>query len=89
MKYIILHHAESPTFYSAVDLSNDTIGRSWRDSIPEAITELRRFGYNPKHFKLFNLLKATPIEDYPTFESGGIFKFHSIIDSDINPELFI
>ena len=88
MKYIILQNRLHRQ-YAAVDLSNDTIGAVWKDSILEAITELHSARNKPRDLKVFDNLRATSIEDYLTFESDNLFKFHSIADSDINPEFFI
>lgn len=88
MRYIIIQNTRHPQ-YAAIDLSNNTIGETWKDSIFEAITELHRARYKVTKLDGFDRLLATPIEDYPTFEVDNFFKFHSIADSDINPEFFI
>ena len=88
MRYIIIQNTRHPQ-YAAIDLSNNTIGEVWKDSIFDAITELHRARCKATELDGFDRLLATPIEDYPTFESCNHFKFHSIADSDINPEFFI
>lgn len=88
MRYIIIQYIHHPQ-YAAIDLSNSTIGEVWKDSITEAINELHRARYKATELDGFDKLLATPIEDYPTFECVNFFKFHSIADSDINPEFFI
>lgn len=88
MRYIIIQYIHHPK-YAAIDLSNNTIGETWKDSIFEAIAELHRARCKATELDGFNKLLVTPIEDYPTFEVDNFFKFHSIADSDINPELFI
>ena len=88
MRYIIIQSTHFPQ-YAAINLSNSTIGEKWKDSITEAIAELHRTRYKATEVDGFDKLLATPIEDYPTFEVNNFFKFHSIADSDINPEFFI
>ena len=88
MRYIIIQSTRHP-HYAAIDLSNSTIGEVWKHSITEAIIELHRVRNRPRGLKVFDNLRATNIEDYHTFESDNLFKFHSIADSDINPEFFI
>ena len=88
MRYIIIQSTRLPQ-YAAIDLSNSTIGEIWKNSITEAIIELHRVRRNATELDGFDRLLATPIEDYPTFEVNNFFKFHSIADRDINPEIFI
>ena len=88
MRYIIIQYIHHPR-YAAIDLSNNTIEEVWKDSIFEAIAELHRARCKATELDGFDRLLTTPIEDYTTFESGNHFKFHSIADSDINPEFFI
>ena len=88
MRYIIIQSTRYHK-YAAIDLSNNTIGEAWKDSMFGAITELRRARCKVTGLSGFDKLLATPIEDYNTFEIKNFFKFHSIADSDINPEFFI
>lgn len=88
MRYIIIQSTHLP-HYAAIDLRNSTIGEVWKHSITEAIIELHRVRRNATELEGFDKLLATPIEDYHTFEVKNFFKFHSIADSEINPEFFI
>ena len=88
MRYIIIQNTRHFQ-YAAIDLSNNTIGEVWKGSIFEAIAELYRARCEATELDGFDRLLATHIEDYPTFECDNFFKFHSIADSDINPEFFI
>ena len=88
MRYIIIQNTRLPK-YAAINLSNSTVGEVWKDSITKAIIELHRVRRSATELYGFDELLDTPIEDYPTFEVKNFFKFHSIADSEINPELFI
>lgn len=85
MKYIIITNYRNK--YFVADPIAEVAGTQWRLSIPEAIADMGNPKYRRSNHTVFMLLKTSDSGEY--YLTDADYKLHSIIDSDINPELFI
>ena len=86
MKYIIITNPRNK--YFVVDPIAEVAGSRWRLSIPEAIADMDNPNYCGSYHTVFMYLKVSDSDKY-YLAHGSYYEIHSIIDSDINPELFI
>lgn len=86
MRYIIIANPRNK--YFVVDPIAEVAGTQWRLSIPEAIADMYNPRYSLSDHTIFKYLRVSDSGEYYLTDSNG-YKLHSIIDSDINPELFI
>ena len=86
MKYIIITNPRNK--YFVVDLIAEVAGTQWRLSIPEAIADMGNPNYCSSDHTVFMYLKVYDSGEY-YLAHGSYYEIHSIIDSGINPELFI
>lgn len=86
MKYIIITNYRNK--YFVADPIAEVAGTQWRQTIPEAIADLRNPNYCHSGHTILEYLKVSASGKYYLTTVEG-YKLHSIIDSDINPELFI
>ena len=85
MKYIIITNFRNK--YFVVDPIAEVAGTQWRLSIPEAIADMGNPKYSRSNHTIFMSLKTYDSGEY--YLTDDDYKLHSIIDSNINPELFI
>lgn len=85
MKYIVITNYRNK--YFVADPIAEVAGTQWRGSIPEAIADMINPNYCHSDHTIFEYLKISDYGEY--YLTDDDYKFHSVIDSDINPELFI
>ena len=85
MRYIIITTYRNK--YFVADPIAEVAGSMWRQTIPEAIADLRNPNYCSSDHTVFEYLKVSDSGEY--YITDDDYKLHSIIDSGINPELFI
>lgn len=85
MKYIVITNYRNK--YFVADPIAEVAGTQWRQTIPEAIEDLRNPNYCRSNHTIFMFLKTYDYGEYHIDDDK--YELHSIIDSDINPELFI
>ena len=85
MKYIIITNFRNK--YFVVDPIAEVAGSRWRLTLSEAIADMGNQNYSGSDHTVFMYLKVSDSGEY--YLTDDDYKLHSIIDSDINPELFI
>ena len=86
MKYIIITNPRNK--YFVVDPIAEVAGSRWRLTLSEAIADMGNQNYSCSDHTVFMYLKVSDSGEY-YLAHGSYYELHSIIDSDINPELFI
>lgn len=86
MKYIVITNPRNK--YFVVDPIAEVAGTQWRLTISEAIADMGNPNYHRLDHTIFKYLKVSDSGEY-YITGDSDYKPHSIIDSDINPELFI
>ena len=85
MKYIIITNFRNK--YFVADPITEVAGSQWRLTISEAIADMSNPTYRHSNHTIFKYLKTYDSSEY--YLTDDDYKIHSVIDSDINPELFI
>ena len=86
MKYAVITNYRNK--YFVADPIAEVAGTQWRLTIPEAIADMSNSNYCRSDHTIFEYLKVSDSDEYYITDDDD-YKLHSIIDSDINPELFI
>ena len=85
MKYAVITNYRNK--YFVADPIAKVAGTQWRLTIPEAIADMGNPNYCLSNHTIFMFLKVSDSGEY--YITDDDYKLYSIIDSDINPELFI
>ena len=85
MKYVVITNPNNKYFVANPAAIEG--GTKWRLSISEAIADMSNPNYCSSDHAVFKYLKVSDSGEYHIDDND--YKLHSIIDSDINPELFI
>ena len=85
MKYIVVTNHRNK--YFVADPIAEVAGSMWRLTISEAIADMSNPNYCSSDHTIFEYLKVSDSGEYHIDDNE--YELHSIIDSDINPELFI